>query len=276
MGGGECSSLRRLWGTSLPSFRGCWRPWACGRISPGSAPAFTWPSPRVAVFPDKYTSRAAWRAALTQQNLISTEFICKTLFPNRHIHGPRGLGLEYTFWGSRVRGTEFNPHRWNAVPPSEPQAPGRGGGQSWATRLRVPRPRRTGPHLRGRWHPAASTASQAAPPPASESNEWKSISRAKLVFPGSDHKRLYFPWGEHTGFSKQRLHCALRCTALRGIPDPQVGSATRGGRWAAGAGPPGPAGSWSLSVWGGLGCHIDCETVNWGLTLPPQLARLLT
>lgn len=154
MGGGECCSLRRLWGTSLPSFRGCWRPWACGRISPGSAPAFTWPSPRVAVFPDKYTSRAAWRATLTQQNLISTEFICKTLFPNRHIHGPQGLGLEYTFWGSRVRGTELNPHRWNAVPSSEPQAPGCGGGQSWATRLRVPRPRRTGPHLRGGWHPA--------------------------------------------------------------------------------------------------------------------------
>lgn len=154
MGGGECSSLRRLWGTSLPSFRGCWRPWACGRISPGSAPAFTWPSPRVTVFPDKYTSRAAWRAALTQQNLISTEFICKTLFPNRHIHGPQGLGLEYTFWGSRVRGTELNPHRWNAIPSSEPQAPGRGGGQSWATRLQVPRPRRTGPHLRGGWHPA--------------------------------------------------------------------------------------------------------------------------
>lgn len=100
VGGGECCSLRRLWGTSLPSFRGCWRPWACGRISPGSAPAFTWPSPRVVVFPDKYTSRAAWRATLTQQNLISTEFICKTLFPNRHIHGPQGLGLEYTFWGS--------------------------------------------------------------------------------------------------------------------------------------------------------------------------------
>lgn len=109
--------------------------------------------------------------------------------------------------------------------------------------------------------------------PASESNERKSIVRAKLVFPGSDHQRSYFLWGRgHTGFSKQRLRCALRGTALEGLPDPKVGSAGSGGQWAAGAGPPGPAGSWSLSVWGGLGCHIDCETVNWELIFPPRVS----